>query len=377
MNLRSKLSQFWYNIQSLLFPELEEYLGKLPPTHAKLVEILELIHIEEFLPKNQFCLGRPPKDRVPIARGYVAKMVFKFQTTRGFINYLKQDRQLRQICGWDSVRDLPSESKFSRVFQEFAKLSLPEKVHAALINDWYEGEIIGHVVKDSTPIEAREKSVKKGNAKERKREKDRERSRKKRMGVPNRRQRQIEEVDLDKVLDDLPKECDTGMKKSSQGYTKIWKGYKLHSAVDDNCIPIAAILTSASVNDCEVAIPLAKKADQVATNFYDLMDAAYDHPEIKEHSIMLGHVPIIDKCPNNKGKKLEIEAEKKRKRILGFSTAEDSRYKERLPKERFNALYKDFYGGRINYYKGHEKVSCHVMFGVLVVAATGIIKLTL
>src|SRR5476649_2458119 len=87
---------------------------------------------------------------------------------------------------------------------------------------------------------------------------------------------------------DLPKLCDKGMKKSAQGYTMIWKGYKLHAAVDDHCVPLAVIITSASLNDCEAAIPLAIKSDRVAKNLYDLMDAAYYHPEIMEHSILLG-----------------------------------------------------------------------------------------
>jgi hypothetical protein len=30
------------------------------------------------------------------------------------------------------------------------------------------------------------------------------------------------------------------------------------------------------------------------TNFYDLMDSAYDAPEIRAKSRELGHVPIID-----------------------------------------------------------------------------------
>ena len=165
------------------------------------------------------------------------------------------------------------------------------------------------------------------------------------------------------------------MKKSAQGYTMIWKGYKLHASIDDNCIPLAAIITSASLNDCEAAIPLAKKSAQVAQNLYDLMDAAYDHPEIEMHSISLGHIPIIDKCPHNSTQKMEKRAEKERRKILNFETAEDKRYKERFSKERFNALYKDFNGGRNILYKGYQKVSCHIMFGVLTLAASTIINL--
>nr|MBA3237661.1 IS5/IS1182 family transposase [Parachlamydiaceae bacterium] len=72
---------------------------------------------------------------------------------------------------------------------------------------------------------------------------------------------------------------------------------------------------------------------------------------------------------------IEKEEEKNRKKILNFKTAEDKRYAERFPKERFNAMYKDFHGGHTLFYKGHSKVSCHVMFGVLTLVASTIINL--
>jgi hypothetical protein len=34
------------------------------------------------------------------------------------------------------------------------------------------------------------------------------------------------------------------------------------------------------------------------TNLYDLMDSAYDAPEIDAKSRTLGHVPIIDRHPH-------------------------------------------------------------------------------
>ncbi len=374
MSFRETLSKVWNNIQYKLFPLLEKDMGELSPKHKSLIAVLELIRIEEFISSARFNDGRPPKDRFAIARAYVAKIIFKFPFTNQLLEYLKKDDQLRVICGWHSISEIPSESKFSRAFKEFATQSLPEKVHQALIKNLYKDQIVGHVVKDSTPIEVREKHLKKDSLKNRKKLKA-IKQKKKKAGELNRRQKQLIEKNLDQMLKDLPNLCDKGMKKSAQGYTQIWKGFKLHAAVDDHCIPIAAIITSASLNDCEAAIPLAAKSHQVVTNFYDLMDAAYDHPEIKEHSVSLGHVPIIDKCPQNRAQKIEKEAEKERKRNLNFKTAEDSRYKERLPKERFNALYKDYHGGRTIYYRGHSKVSCHVMFGILVVAATTIINL--
>ncbi len=73
-----------------------------------------------------------------------------------------------------------------------------------------------------------------------------------------------------------------------------WNGYKLHADVSDGGIPLSAILTSASLHDSQAAIPLAQKSAERITNLYDLMDAAYDAPQIRVYSIALRHIPIID-----------------------------------------------------------------------------------
>lgn len=373
MTFRAKLAQMWGNVQYTLFPDLYKRIGTLSPTHKKLVSVLELVRIEDHIP-HLFVLGRPSRDRVAIARSYIAKIVFKLTYTKQLIEKLKTDSQLRHICGWESDKHIPSESKFSRVFKDFSESQLPDRTHQALIKEFYKDEVVGHIIKDSTALEAREKGLKKEKSKTRKKLMDQERRRKKKAGEPNLRQKQLNEKSLDEMLKTLPKRCDKGMKKNAKGFHMYWKGYKLHTAIDTNGIPVAAILTSASCNDSEVAIPLGLKASKLVCSLYDLMDAAYDYPEIKEHSRNLGHVPIIDKCSRNAIQKKEKEAEKKRKEILNFQTAEDKRYKERWPKESFNALYKDYYGGRTIHFKGHEKVSCHVLFGVLTTAACLLLK---
>lgn len=373
MSFREKLSHFWYNVQSTLFPALVKTFGELSEDHKKLTAILELVRIEEWIPSTFWNLGRR-KDRHFIARAFIAKIVFKITYTKQLIKLLESDKQLRMLCGWDAWSKIPSESKFSRVFKEFSEYSLPEKVHQALVVETYKNQIVGHVVKDSTPLIAREKPLKKPSKAIREKLKNQKKSRQ-RKGELNRRQKQLNETSLNKMITELPKVCDKGMKKNAQGYTTIWKGYKLHAAVDDNCVPLAVIITSASVNDCEVAIPLAIKSHQVASNFYDLMDAAYDHPEIKKHSLSLGHIPIIDPSPSTAVQKIEKEAERERKKILNFKTAEDKRYQQRLPKERFNALYKDYCGGNNIFYRGYSKIMCHVMFGVLTLTASTLIRL--
>lgn len=375
MTFRSTLSQFWFNIQTTLFPFLNSHIGFLSPEYQTLVAVLELIKIEEFLPCTKFNFGRPCKDRARIARAFIAKVVLKITHTKQLVNILKRDKHLRMICGWEEGSTVPSESKFSRVFQEFAEISLPDNAHQLRIKEVYKDKTVGHLIKDSTSITAREKPLKKqGSSQERKKQAN-ERYIREKNGELGRKQKQRMQT-LDEMLHDLPISCDIGAKKNAQGYMMVWKGYKLHAAVDDNCIPIAAILTSASLNDCEAAIPLAEKSNKLVKNFYDLMDSAYDVKEVKEHSLSLGHVPIIDKHCRSKAQKLEKEAEKKRKRILNAFTAEDKRYKERFSKERFNALFKEYYGGKGVQYKGYKKVFCHSMFGILVLTATSLLMLS-
>jgi hypothetical protein len=64
--------------------------------------------------------------------------------------------------------------------------------------------------------------------------------------------------------------------------------------VIDGDIPVSFILSSASLHDSQVAIPLAQMTAERIINLYDLADAAYDAKEVREMSSRLGHVAIID-----------------------------------------------------------------------------------
>lgn len=375
MSFREKLSKFWNNLEYTLFPYLERRTCDLSERYKKLVAILELVRIEDFIP-NRFHLGRIPKHRASIARSYVAKMVLNLPHTKQLIELLNRDTQLKLVCGWQPYEKIPSESKFSRAFKEFSLNALPDKVHQNLIKECYDGVVITHLTTDSTSISVREKPIRKKNAKLRKKERDAARRKKVQAGELNIRQKQLIEPSLDEILKNLPKACDRGLKRNSHGYHIFWHGYKLHTAVDDYGIAIAAIVTSASCNDGTVAIPIAIKANKVAHNRYDLMDAAYDHPEIKEHSYSLGHIPIIDACPHNRAQKIEKEHEMSTRKKLNLTTAEDERYKNRFPRESFHAVYKDYYGGRTQFYRGIDKVSCHVLFGILALTASQILNLS-
>lgn len=364
--LRDTLSQTWLNIQSSLFPWLSEELGPLTEKQQELVTTLEVVRIEEFIYSSRGFPGRPPQDRTAIARAFVAKTIYNLPTTRALLDRLETDSALRRICGWERKTDVPDEWTFSRAFAEFSKSQLPERVHAAFIKKSYAGEIVGHNSRDSTAIEAREKPLKKESIHKIAAKRGRPKQGEERIKPLTRIEQQASGMDLADMLNDLPTACDVGTKKNSKGYKVSWIGYKLHIDVADGGIPISAVLTSASTHDSQVAIPLAKMSSERVTNLYDVMDSAYDVPQIHDMSRQLGHIPLIDVHPRrDKALKDELTAEKKRCRLVGHKTAEAIRYNERSTVERVNARLKDEFGGRVVRVRGHAKVMCHLMFGLL------------
>ena len=96
----------------------------------------------------------------------------------------------------------------------------------------------------------------------------------------------------------------------------------------------SCIVTSASVHDSQVAIPLGTRSAQLVTSLYDLMDSAYDLEEIRLHSQRLGHVPIIDQHPRTRAGKEALNREAKAQRAAGFVPPVRERYKERSTVER-------------------------------------------
>jgi len=379
--LTTTLSEYWSNIQGSLFPWLVEELGPLTKKQQQLIEILELIRIEELLPDFSRIEGRPRKTRTAIARSFVTKMIYNMDTTVALIERLKTDKNIRRICGWESIYQIPSESTFSRAFAEFSEAALPQKAHEALIDKTLKEEVILHNSRDSTAIIAREKARTKTNV-----QSDLKPNIKKKKGSPKKGEKRpppeptrIEKQKtmlLQEMLSDLPKACDKGAKKDSKGNTMYWTGFKLHLDTVDGGIPVSAIVTSASVHDSQVAIPLATLTAQKITNCYDLMDAAYDISAIIDHSRALGHVPLIDKNPRRDQKlQSELKAEKLSRKNLNFIFPEDLRYRERTTAERANARLKDEFGARKLRVRGHAKVVCHLMFGVLVLAADQLMKL--
>lgn len=359
-----KLSQFWFRFQGTLLPFLRTELDPISGKQEKLIACLEIARIEDFV-KNvgHRWPGRPPKDRQALARAFVAKSSYNMNTTTELIERLKGSANLRRICGWERASEIPDESTFSRAFSEFAAMKLPELVHAELIKAYESPRLVGHISRDSTEVKAREKPSRKAPLPPKQKGK-RGRPRKGEEPAPKEPTvlEKQQQMSLYEIRQSLPTACDRGAKKDSKGFSHCWTGYKLHIDTADGGIPISCILTSASVHDSQVALPLSMMTAERVTSLYDLMDAAYDSKIIRLQSEKLGHVPIIDSNPR-RGEKVEMDP------------ATKERYKVRTTAERTNARLKDEFGGRHVRVRGPEKVTAHLMFGILVLAADQLLRL--
>jgi hypothetical protein len=363
MKLKEKISWLMGRVQRQLFPYLDECcISPLTEQEKYLVKILEIIKIENHIVSNKHWMGRPPVERKAIARCFVAKAVLRYQHTRSLLHELQARPNLLRICGFASQRDIPSESTFSRVFAEFSRNNLGTVVNDALVEEYLGEELVGHVSRDSTAIKGREKAAKKVKQPKALRKRGRPKKGEERETAEKKRLDIQPYQTAEEALADLPKACDRGTKKNSKGYKASWTGFKLHVDVNDAGFPLSAVLTSASLHDSQVAIPLMKITSRKVPYCYDLMDAAYDAHQIWEQSKKLGHVPIIDRNP-------------RRSQPLPMAPHEARRYNERSAVERFNGRLKEEFGGRNVMVRGAEKVMLHLMFGVVSLFADHLLKL--
>jgi len=333
LNSRQLVTQFAHMLQEELFPLLQTVTGPLGGRMQLLAFAISLAPLGRLLSARRAATGRPAKDRAALATAFMAKAILNLPTTRDLISRLQVHEALRQYCGWRTVRALPHESKFSRAFAEFAQTAGRKKGSR------------GGIV--------RAKAADRGT----------------------RIQRQRHQK-LERQLQDLPQGCDRGAKTNSQaeapikgpsqGREQYGRSYKLHLDVADGQIPVSAVLTSASVYDSQVAIPLMTMTSGRVVHLYELMDSAYDADAIHAHSRQLNHVPIIAPHPRRGTKKpSQMQKVFPDKPTPQLTWAQQDRYKERTMSGRVNARLKDEFGASHIRVRGAAKVMAHLMFGVL------------
>ena len=349
----ANLGSLWNSIQTWLFPMLEDELGELDEKRREFVAVCEFCSPQTYMASYRWVgNGCPPASRLALCKAFIAKAVWDFPTTRDLIDAVRYRPTLRCLCGWETLKEVPSESTFSRAFAAFAEEELPQRIQEAMIKEHYGDKIAGHISRDGTAIHGREKAAKKATPLTTQLAEE---------AVPTRLQCQLQRS-LDANLAELPRDCDWGTKKDSKGKKQTWRGFKLHLDAIDGDIPVSWLVTSASLHDSQAAIPLAQMSTQRVTSLYDLADAAYDAKEIRQMSERLGHVALIDHNPRR--------GEKRR-----FTPSEAVRYRQRSSAERVNSHLHDNHGGRHVRVRGGVKVAAHLSFGMLVIAAEQMLKL--
>jgi hypothetical protein len=101
--------------------------------------------------------GRRAHDRLSILRAMLAKSFLNLVSTRQLLEQLHHDAALRQLCGWNSSQHVPSESVFSRVWAEWSGSEWVAQLQAGVIAEVYRDRLVGHVIRDATPVPVRER----------------------------------------------------------------------------------------------------------------------------------------------------------------------------------------------------------------------------
>jgi hypothetical protein len=361
-SLQQVVGIFGEVLQQRLFPALEQEFGILSEPMQEFVRALALVGLDGFVPARRGP-GRPRRDRSNIARAFLAKAILNLPHSRAMRDRLLHDETLRRLCGYESSADIPHESIFSRAFAEFARSEMPQRAQQALVQRTRAKRLVGHVLRDSTAIAVSEKPGEKKQENEPKRRGHRKAGVAKKPEKMLRTERQwLGNMTVAEMLAELPTACDTGCKPNSHGKREYWVGYKLHLDVADGEIPISYALTSASVNDLLVAIPLAKMSTERVQYCYEVMDMGFDCTAVREHGRQQQHVPIMPYQRRAAKPKVEL------------APHEQMRYRERTAVERVFSRLKDQYGALNVRVKGAAKVMAHLMFGLLALTADQILR---
>jgi hypothetical protein len=348
-------------LQQQLFPVLEEELGPVSERMQEFIRALALLELDGFI-TVQHGRGRLRHDRSRIARGFLAKAVFNLPHTRALLERLAHDEALRRLCGWETAAAVPDETVFSRAFAEFAGSELPQRVQEAVVRRTRAQRLVGHILRDSTAIPVPEKPAAKKPPVPAAPRSHRKAGTAKKPEQMTRLERQwLGSMTTEEMVAELPRVCDKGCKPNAQGRRENWVGYKLHLDVADGEIPISCLLTSASVNDMQVAIPLARMSAQRVQSCYEVMDTGFDATAIREHARALHHVPLIP-------------FQKRGSQQLQMAPHEQRRYRERSAAERVFSRLKDQYGALNVRVRGAAKVMAHLMFGILALTADQILR---
>ena len=347
--------ELWGELVQGVFPWVEDVFGELDGKHRLFMAVCEaVIKPREFDYAKWKGNGRPPASRLKIFKAFLLKAVLNVKDTKELVRMLRAEPLSRRLCGWDSPGLVPSQSRFSRVFAEFAERGFTDGWFADMVVR-YHGDIpVETVSYDSAPVKVRSRAA---NAKRRLARIDPDQP-----PAPSPISIQGGR-DVEANMAELPVECEWGCKRDSQGRKMQWKGGKIHAAVTRDGVPLAVKYTSASLHDSQAMIPLAQQTAARVSHMFDLADAAYDAEPIRAACAELGTVAIIDANPRRAAE------------ARSMSELEREIYRDRGAAERFFSHLLESHGGRTVRVRAPAKVALHLLLGTIVIAVEQMLRL--
>jgi hypothetical protein len=116
----STLFDILNTIKLQLFPWLEKEIDPLSDREREFVQVISLLDLSGHMMQFRWHgFGRKKKSRTSMAKAFVAKSIYKFETTDILIEYLKSCKNIRRLCGWELACEIPSSATFSRAFTGF------------------------------------------------------------------------------------------------------------------------------------------------------------------------------------------------------------------------------------------------------------------
>ena len=124
----------WDELNQSLFPWIDDNIGELDAAHRLFIAVCEaVINLREFDYAMWKGNGRPPASRLKILKAFLLKAVLNVKDTKELVRMLRAEPLSRRLCGWDSPGLVPSQSRFSRVFGEFAERGFTDAWFAEMI----------------------------------------------------------------------------------------------------------------------------------------------------------------------------------------------------------------------------------------------------
>lgn len=242
-------------IQQQCLLSFEEIIKYQPKTKLEMILAqLNFTNILNFLSSKSAVRGPKGWDSLTLLYSLIAMQLEQIKTIKKLVDRLETDPVFRYTCGINVLDRAPSASTFSRFLDKISSSNELERDFESLILKAKELNIIDgtNVAIDSTKLNAYEKS--------------KPSSKLKKDGVsPN-----------------------WGAKNDTDGNKIKWFGFKLHILADCKSeLPLSILLSPASYNDGDMALPLiAKFKNTYGSTFKSvnyIMDSGYDYKKVYDY----------------------------------------------------------------------------------------------